>query len=124
MACGRACWAWAEVTLFASGDSKTRAAVHQVWRDALRLGRPQTDPNAAVALELEAISRRASEFDVIHAHIDWLHLPLLSRLGVPFITTLHGRLDLPGIPELVREFPEACFVSISDSQRAPLKEAN
>jgi hypothetical protein len=73
---------------------------------------------------LEAISRRASEFDVIHAHIDWLHLPLLSRLGVPFITTLHGRLDLPGIPELVREFPEACFVSISDSQRAPLKEAN
>ena len=48
---------------------------------------------AAQGALLEAMSEHANEFDLIHAHIDWLHLPLLSRLGVPFITTLHGRLD-------------------------------
>jgi len=73
---------------------------------------------------LEAVARHASEFDVIHAHIDWLHLPLLSRLGVPFLTTCHGRMDLPGFPDVVGRFPAAPFVSISDNQRAPLSEAN
>lgn len=112
------------VTLFASGDSKTRGNLHPVWPHALRLGKKRTDPNAAFALLLEAISKRARDFDVIHAHVDWLHLPLLSRLGVPFITTIHNRLDLPGLPNVVRKFPEANFVSISDNQRLPLPEAN
>src|SRR5213595_4186251 len=113
-----------EVTLFASGDSKTSAQLHAVWPRALRLGRPRTDPMVAQAALLEAIARHASEFDVIHAHIDWLHLPLLSRLGVPFVTTCHGRMDLPGFPDVVRRFPDAPFVSISDNQRLPLSEAN
>src|SRR5436853_6128147 len=113
-----------EVTLFASGDSKTSAQLHAVWPRALRLGRPRTDPMVATAALLEAVARHASEFDVVHAHIDWLHLPLLSRLGVPFLTTCHGRMDLPGFPDVVRLFPDAPFVSISDNQRAPLSEAN
>jgi glycosyltransferase involved in cell wall biosynthesis len=113
-----------EVTLFASGDSKTSATLHAVWPRALRLGRPRTDPMAAQAALLEAVARHASEFDIIHAHIDWLHLPLLSRLGVPFVTTCHGRMDLPGFPDVVRRFPDAPFVSISDNQRLPLSEAN
>jgi glycosyltransferase involved in cell wall biosynthesis len=73
---------------------------------------------------LEAIAKRAKDFDVIHAHIDWLPLPLLSRLGVPFLTTMHGRLDIPGLGDVVREFPQACFVSISNDQRRPLPNAN
>jgi len=113
-----------DVTLFASGDSVTRAKLHSVWPRALRLGRPRSDPIAAQTVLLEAMSQRAAEFDVIHAHIDWLHLPLLSRLGVPFVTTLHGRLDLPGLPEVVRRFPDAPFVSISNNQRVPLGDAN
>src|SRR3954453_12353744 len=113
-----------EVTLFASGDSKTSARLNAVWPRALRLGRPRTDPMVAQAALLEAVARHATEFDVIHTHIDWLHLPLLSRLGVPFLTTCHGRLDLPGFPDVVRRFPDAPFVSISDNQRAPLSEAN
>src|SRR5213078_3500138 len=61
----------------------------------------------------------------IHAHIDWLHLPLLSRLGVPFVTTLHGRLDLRGLSDVIGKFPAAPFVSISDNQRLPIgKKAN
>src|SRR6478735_2104399 len=66
-----------EVTLFASGDSRTRGKLHPVWPRALRLGRPAADPAAASAALLEAIARRAAEFDVIHSHIDWLALPLL-----------------------------------------------
>jgi glycosyltransferase involved in cell wall biosynthesis len=113
-----------EVTLFASGDSRTTAKLHAVWPQALRLGRPRTDPMVAQAALLEAVAQHATEFDVIHMHIDWLHLPLLSRLGVPFLTTCHGRMDLPGFPDVVRRFPEAPFVSISDNQRLPLSEAN
>ena len=113
-----------EVTLFASGDSVTRAKLVSVWPRALRLSRPATDPMAAQAALLEAVAKHAREFDVIHAHIDWVHLPLLSRLGVPFVTTSHGRLDLPGFPDLVRSFPAAPFVSISDNQRVPLPGAN
>jgi glycosyltransferase involved in cell wall biosynthesis len=113
-----------EVTLFASGDSKTAAQLHAVWPRALRLGRPRTDPMAPQAALLEAVARHATEFDIIHAHLDWLHLPLLSRLGVPFLTTCHGRMDLPGFSDVVRRFPDAPFISISDNQSLPLNEAN
>src|SRR3954468_7732072 len=112
-----------EVTLFASGDSKTRAKLVPAWPRALRLGRPRSDPLVAQTALLEAIVQQVTSFDVIHCHVDWLHLPLLSRLGVPFLTTLHGRLDLPGLPQVVRSFPAAPFISISNHQRTPLAAA-
>src|SRR5215475_11222121 len=99
-----------DVTLFASGDSGTPARLVPACPRALRLGRPRSDPIAAQAALLESVAQAATEFDVIHSHIDWLHLPLLSRLGVPFITTMHGRLDLPGLSTTLREFPETSFV--------------
>jgi glycosyltransferase involved in cell wall biosynthesis len=68
--------------------------------------------------------QEAGQFDVIHAHVDWLHLPVLTRSGVPFLTTIHNRLDLPGPSELIRAFPKARFVSISDNQRIPVPHAN
>ena len=68
-----------QVTLFASGDSRTRAKLEPVWPYAFRLGRPHTDPVAVQAVLLEAIAARGKEFDVVHCHIDWLHLPVLSR---------------------------------------------
>ncbi|KRQ14698.1 glycosyltransferase family 4 protein [Bradyrhizobium manausense] len=113
-----------DVTLFASGDSRTKGKLHAVWPRALRLGRKGVDPNAACALLIEVIAERAREFDVIHSHVDWLPLPVLSRTGVPFLTTMHGRLDLPGLSNVIGAFPEAPFVSISDNQRRPLPEAN
>ncbi|MDA9465179.1 glycosyltransferase family 4 protein [Bradyrhizobium sp. CCBAU 53415] len=113
-----------DVTLFASGDSSTKAKLHAVWPRALRLGRKGVDPNAACALLIEAIGERARDFDVIHSHVDWLPLPVLGRTGVPFLTTMHGRLDLPGLPDVIGTFPKAPFVSISDNQRRPLPDAN
>jgi glycosyltransferase involved in cell wall biosynthesis len=113
-----------DVTLFASGDSRTRANLVPALPRALRLGRPPADPSASYAVLLEAVARRAQEFDVVHFHIDWLHLPLIDRLDVPFLTTLHGRLDLRPLQALVKQFPSAGFVSISEHQRKPLPEAN
>ncbi|CUT11563.1 Glycosyltransferase [Bradyrhizobium sp.] len=113
-----------DVTLFASGDSKTKGKLHAVWPRALRLGRKGADPSAACALLIEAIAERARDFDVIHSHVDWLPLPVLSRTGVPFLTTMHGRLDLPGLPQVIGAFADAPFVSISANQRRPLPEAN
>jgi glycosyltransferase involved in cell wall biosynthesis len=111
-----------DVTLIASGDSRTRATLVPAWPQGLRLGRPRSDPIAACTALLETIARRGPDFDVIHCHTEWLHLPLCSRLSVPFLTTVHGRLDLPGVSEALRLFPEAPFISISDSQRAPLAD--
>jgi glycosyltransferase involved in cell wall biosynthesis len=113
-----------QVTLFASGDSVTGASLVPVWPAALRLGKPRVDPVIAQTVSLQEVAERASDFDIIHFHTDWTHLPLLSRLAVPFLTTMHGRLDLPGLSALIRRFPDAPFVSISESQRGPLPEAN
>jgi glycosyltransferase involved in cell wall biosynthesis len=113
-----------DVTLFASGNSQTRARLEAIWPYAFRLGRPRTDPVAVQAVLLETMAKRAREFDVVHCHIDWLHLPLLTRSGVPFLSTFHGRLDIAGLPDVVRHFPDAPFVSISHNQRLPLPGAN
>jgi glycosyltransferase involved in cell wall biosynthesis len=113
-----------EVTLFASADSATSARLVPVWPSATRLARPRPDPLAPIANLLAAIAAQADRFDVIHCHLDWIHLPLLQRLGVPFVTTTHGRLDLPYLKDVARMFPEAPFVSISNNQREPLRELN
>jgi glycosyltransferase involved in cell wall biosynthesis len=113
-----------DVTLFASADSITTAKLAPVWPSAIRLSRPRPDPFAPMASLLEAVAAKADYFDVIHSHIDWIHLPLLQRLGVPFLTTLHGRLDLPYLRNVTRPFAKPPFVSISDSQRLPLPDLN
>jgi glycosyltransferase involved in cell wall biosynthesis len=113
-----------KVTLFASGGSKTQAELVSVCPKPLRLSRPPIDPISALAALLESVARRADDFDVIHCHLDWVHIPLLQRLGPPFVTTLHGRLDLPHLKSLVSGFADAPFISISNSQRAPLTALN
>jgi glycosyltransferase involved in cell wall biosynthesis len=113
-----------EVTVFASGDSATPATLVPAWPRALRLGRPKADPAVAETALLELVGQYAQRFDVIHCHTNWTHLPLLTRLGVPFLTTLHNRLDTPGLPDVVARFPVAPFISISNDQRKPLSGAN
>jgi glycosyltransferase involved in cell wall biosynthesis len=113
-----------EVTLFASRDSVTTGTLVPIVPKAIRLSRPRPDPFPAYAMQLDAIARAASDFDVLHSHIDWLHLPLLGRLGVPHLTTLHNRLDTPDLPAVIRRFPSAPLISISDHHRVPLPTAN
>ena len=101
-----------EVTLFAAAGSRTKGELVPVWPGATRLSRHRPDPFAAVAPLLEAVAERAAEFDIIDAHTDWVHLPVLRRLKVPFVTTLHGCLDLPYLRTTLSCFPRAPFVSI------------
>jgi glycosyltransferase involved in cell wall biosynthesis len=113
-----------DVTLFASGDSVTHAELHPAWPQALRLDPLICDQLAPILLMLEAVRKRASEFDVMHFHMDYLPFSLFSRQSTPFITTLHGRLDLAEQKPMFRAFPDVPLVSISDSQRRPLPDAN
>ena len=84
-----------DVTLFASGDSVTSAQLEAVWPRALRLDGAVRDPNALHMLLLERFTNAPREFDILHCHLDYYPFSLFSRQPTPFVTTLHGRLDLP-----------------------------
>jgi glycosyltransferase involved in cell wall biosynthesis len=113
-----------EVTLFASGDSLTRAQLISPCSQALWLGKKLKDEGAPHTLLLEQVFSRADQFDVIHSHIDHLSFPLSRRQKTPVLTTLHGRLDLPEFQPLYAEFNDVPVVSISNAQRAPLPDLN
>ncbi len=109
-----------EVVLFASGDSQTSAELVPVVPAALRLAGGVKDPAALHVMMLGKLAERAEEFDCIHFHVDYLHFPMMRRLGVLHVTTLHGRLDLQDLAPLFREYRDMPVVSISDDQRKPL----
>jgi glycosyltransferase involved in cell wall biosynthesis len=113
-----------EVTLFASGDSVTAAELVPGSPVALRLDPRVRDGLPYHVTMLEAVRRRAREFDLLHFHIDLLHCPLLRELGVPALTTLHGRLDLPDLAAFYEVFSDVPLVSISDDQRRPMPPVN
>ena len=113
-----------DVTLFASGDSVTNAELMPVWPQALRLDPSIRDFIAPHIYMMELVRKRAEEFDVLHFHCDYWSFSLFGRQATPFITTLHGRLDLPEISPIYDSFPSVPLVSISDSQRLPLPQAN
>ena len=113
-----------EVTLFASGDSQTAARLVAVTPKALRLNDEDADPYISLMLELGMVFDKADQFDVIHSHVDYFALPFARHVTTPVVTTLHGRLDLPGLPTIYGRYAEAPVVSISDNQREPLPGAN
>jgi glycosyltransferase involved in cell wall biosynthesis len=112
-----------EVTLFASGDSLTKARLIPMSPKALRLDNC-IDPLAHHVRMLEEIVAHQNEFDLIHFHIDYLHFPLTRMMGWTTLTTLHGRLDIPDLAPLYREFKEMPVSSISNAQREPLAWLN
>ena len=113
-----------EVTLFASGDSKTSARHHPMWPTALRFDPEIRDPFSPHLMMIEDVRRRASTFDILHCHIDYWPFSVFSRQPTPFLTTLHGRLDLPELQSIYDRFPHVPVVSISDAQRRPLPQAH
>ena len=111
-----------DVTLFASGDSRTAAKLAPACPQALRLA-GCTDYLAPHLLLVEQVAKRAREFDIIHFHIALLHAPLCRRLQVPHVTTLHGRLDLPELTAFYQEYDDSPLVSISEAQRQSIPDA-
>ena len=113
-----------DVTLFASGDSVTSATLAPMRDQALRLDPTVKDWIATYYRMVEMIYRRKDEFDILHFHIDYFPLALFSRQAVPYLTTLHGRLDIPELADIYGTYAAAPFVSISGSQRRPIPDLN
>ena len=113
-----------DVTLFASGDSQTSAKLEVTWPRALRLDGSVRDPNALHLVMLERVRQKCNEFDFLHFHLDYYPFSLFSRGTVPFVTTLHGRLDLPEHQPVFNTFSSVPVISISNSQRRPVPQAN
>jgi glycosyltransferase involved in cell wall biosynthesis len=115
-----------DVTLFASGDSQTSAKLDATWPKALRLDGSVRDPNALHIVMLERVRQKCDEeeFDFLHFHLDYFPFSLFSRQPTPFLTTLHGRLDLPEHQPVFTTFSSIPVVSISNAQRRPVPQAN
>jgi len=113
-----------DVTLFASGDSITSAKLAPMREQALRLDPTVKDWVATYYRMVELIYRQKDEFDILHFHIDYFPLQLFSRQDTPYLTTIHGRLDVPEFVETYGTFAQCPFVSISDSQRRPIPQLN
>jgi glycosyltransferase involved in cell wall biosynthesis len=112
-----------EVTLFASGDSKTSAQLVRCSPAALRLDPSVKDPLPHHIIMLEEVRQRVDDFDVLHFHIDLLQAPLMRELSDRTVTTLHGRLDLPDLQPFYQAFADLPLVSISHDQRRPIASA-
>ena len=113
-----------EVTLFASGDSVTSARLDPVCARALRLHTGIFNRDAPMTMLMEQALGKSGDFDVIHSHLDFMGFPLARRNPIPTVTTFHGRLDLPELQPVFREYAEMPLVSISDAQRRPVSWAN
>ncbi len=113
-----------DVTLFASGDSITSAKLVAVCPQSLRLNEACVDQLAHHILMMEYVYRDFQHFDIIHFHVDYMHFSITRRQMTPHLTTLHGRLDIPDLVPLYKEFNDMPVASISDDQRKPLPDIN
>jgi glycosyltransferase involved in cell wall biosynthesis len=114
-----------DVTLFASADSRTSARLQSTGEPSLRLqGGTLVAPLAHHLLLIEKVAQQANEFDVVHFHVDYLPFSVIRSHKIPALSTLHGRMDIPDLVPLYREFDDMNLVSISNFQRAPMPWAN
>jgi glycosyltransferase involved in cell wall biosynthesis len=113
-----------DVTLFASGDSKTSAKLVSCCDMALRLNPSVKDALPYHMIMLEQIRRRIDEFDILHFHIDILHAPLIGDIADRTLTTQHGRLDLPDLAPFYTVFGKLPLVAVSSAQHKYLRHAN
>jgi glycosyltransferase involved in cell wall biosynthesis len=108
-----------DVTLFASGDSRTKAKLACVYEIApsADIGRSQVEIRHALAC-----FERADEFDVIHDHSGPPAAVIAAAVRTPTVHTVHGPLlGEPGdlYEQIARVAPRTRLVSISINQRVP-----
>jgi len=113
-----------EVTLFATGDSKTSARLVPVWPRALWRESHCPETLAHHVRLMEIVFRHVSRFDIVHFHCDHVQFPFIRRQPCPSLTTCHGRLDGADVAALFEEYAEVALASISDDQRRPVPAAN
>jgi glycosyltransferase involved in cell wall biosynthesis len=108
-----------DVTLFASGDSKTWASLVPCRDVALRLDQDLSWDLPAHLAMLAKVRDVANQFDILHFHLDCHHFPLFDDLADRTLTTLHGRQDIKDLHDLHLHYPYFPLVSVSENQRAP-----
>jgi glycosyltransferase involved in cell wall biosynthesis len=111
---GLAARGW-DVTLFATGDSITRARLHAVVARGYEEDR-SVDPKVAEYLHISEAFEHANEFDLIHSHYDFMALTYSRLVKTPLLTTIHG-FSSPQIMPIYRKYGDGNFVSISDADR-------
>ena len=105
-----------DVTLFASGDSLTRAHLHSVVDKGYEED-TAVDPKVAEYLHISEAFEHAGEFDLIHSHCDFMALTYSQLVRTPVLTTIHG-FSSPQILPIYHKYRDGYFVSVSDSDRA------
>ncbi len=113
-----------EVTLFASGDSRTKARLMSCCPQALRLDASVNDPVPYTLMMLDRVRACADEFDVLHFHTELEHFPIFQDMASRTVTTLHGRLDANELSPFYGRFADFPLVSISNDQRRPMPPVN
>lgn len=110
-----------DVTLFATADSQTSARLVPMAETGTRLAGVR-DPLSLHLAMLDEIYARADDFDIIHSHVDAMAFPFARTSATPTVHTMHGRLDFPEHRRFFSRFPEQRLISISHSQRLPLRD--
>jgi glycosyltransferase involved in cell wall biosynthesis len=106
-----------DVTLFATGDSITRAQLHSVVAKGYEEDR-SIDPKVAEYLHISEVFEHASQYDLIHSHYDFMALAYTRLVKTPVLTTVHG-FSSPQIMPVYEKYRNGYFVSISDADRSP-----
>ena len=104
-----------DVTLFATGDSVTRASLHAVVDRGYEED-STVDPKVAEYHHISEAFERAAEFDLIHSHYDFMALTYTQLISTPVLTTIHG-FSSPQIMQVYQKYRDGYFVSISDSDQ-------
>ncbi len=116
-----------DVTLFASGDSKTSARLEIGYPQGLRLAGLSHVAMDGLGFHFPVMSKvfdTADQFDVIHAHLDYWSFTFSRMISTPTVSTMHGRLDIEQIHPIYHQYEDLPLISISNAQRRPLPSMN
>ena len=102
-----------QVTLFAAGDSQVPCELVPTLPESLWATGYTGDVSAFINVALAQVWREIDRFDIIHSHVETLGFLFARHAPKPVVSTLHGRLDTDGSPELIAEFSDIPLVAIS-----------
>ena len=105
------------VTLVGPGDSDVPYELIPTVAQSLWSSGYAGDIASYMQHTIEVAWREAHRFDIVHAHMENHSFVFAEHCETPVITTLHGRLDAPGLPELLEIHGRVPLVAISESQR-------
>jgi glycosyltransferase involved in cell wall biosynthesis len=106
-----------QVALVGAGDSEVAyehipSVERSLWSSGF-----EGDVASYMQHTIEIAWRAAGRFDVVHAHMENHSFVFAEHCETPVVTTLHGRLDVPGLPELLESHRDVPLIAISESQR-------